>query len=581
LEEAMSLLATTLLALVVAADPGTAVFPLLKIGQGPRAAAMGEAFTALSDDATAIYWNPAGLGKIARPNFALTHQEWFASIRDEMGHAAIPLGPGALGLGLVYTGMNDVRTWQPNEPPQSFNLWSGILHAGYGLPLGESYQVGASLTGLFEDLKLAQGMGGALNLGLTGQPVENLGIGVAARHLGVMTYDGAMKKLPAEVAAGATYRWSMFNFALDGVYQVIDQTPGARFGVEFAPIKELAIRAGYRSAPVNLDGLGYLSGLTAGLGVTIGNFGVDYAFVPYGALGFTHRIGIRTVIPEPVLGDYTVCVVDAVTGEPITADIAFSGAATDAVVATAHSITAKVNSRGAVRATAENYGVGVDSFRIQTEPLIDTIYLRRIKGELVVAVFDAKTKNPIGGNVAWTGPENGSVAVPADAAGKSAGTVLAGSYRFDADGPTEEYLSQDATADVDAYRQNRQEFYLWKKGDILSLMVNFETGKADILPEFYPVIDEAGRTIKQTPQIKRIELSGHTDPRKISTPEFPSNVELSQARAEAIRKYLIDKFGIAPERIVAKGYADTRPLVPNTSPENMYKNRRTELRILE
>lgn len=109
-------------------------------------------------------------------------------------------------------------------------------------------------------------------------------------------------------------------------------------------------------------------------------------------------------------------------------------------------------------------------------------------------------------------------------------------------------------------------------------MANFEAGKADIKPEFHEVIDRAGGIIKQTPLIKKIELSGRTDPRIIHTKEFPSNWELSQAWAEAIRQYIIDKFGIAPERIVAKGYAETKPIASNATPEGMYKNRRTHSR---
>jgi chemotaxis protein MotB len=75
------------------------------------------------------------------------------------------------------------------------------------------------------------------------------------------------------------------------------------------------------------------------------------------------------------------------------------------------------------------------------------------------------------------------------------------------------------------------------------------------------------------------DLGGHADPREIATTTYPSNWELSQARAEAAKQYLVAKWGTAPERLAAHGYADTQPIAPNNTEEGMAKNRRTEFRI--
>lgn len=72
-------------------------------------------------------------------------------------------------------------------------------------------------------------------------------------------------------------------------------------------------------------------------------------------------------------------------------------------------------------------------------------------------------------------------------------------------------------------------------------------------------------------------ISGHTDPRPIHTPEFPSNWELSRARAASVARYLSEHYGIAPSRITSEGFADTKPRVPNDSPEHMQLNRRVEI----
>jgi chemotaxis protein MotB len=108
--------------------------------------------------------------------------------------------------------------------------------------------------------------------------------------------------------------------------------------------------------------------------------------------------------------------------------------------------------------------------------------------------------------------------------------------------------------------------------------VRFESGKADIRPEFEPRLVEAGEMLVANPGVM-VELAGHADPHEAVSAQFPSNWELSQARAEAVKQYLVAKFGIAPERLTAHGYADTQPMAPNDSDEGMAKNRRVEFRV--
>ncbi len=103
---------------------------------------------------------------------------------------------------------------------------------------------------------------------------------------------------------------------------------------------------------------------------------------------------------------------------------------------------------------------------------------------------------------------------------------------------------------------------------------NFETGKANLEPESYTVIDEliAFMTRKED---ERIELGGHTD--NVGKPA--ANLKLSQERAEAVRAYMIAK-GIAEDRIIAKGYGSTVPIADNKTEEGRAQNRRTEVKLL-
>ncbi len=104
----------------------------------------------------------------------------------------------------------------------------------------------------------------------------------------------------------------------------------------------------------------------------------------------------------------------------------------------------------------------------------------------------------------------------------------------------------------------------------------FPSGKADLKSEVIPVLDKIVEMAKGWPNSIRIE--GHTDNRPIHSVRFPSNWELSSARAIAVLRYFI-KRGVPAGRLAAVGYGEYHPLLPNTTPENMAKNRRVEIYI--
>lgn len=72
----------------------------------------------------------------------------------------------------------------------------------------------------------------------------------------------------------------------------------------------------------------------------------------------------------------------------------------------------------------------------------------------------------------------------------------------------------------------------------------------------------------------KLEISGHTD----NTGDKAHNEKLSEARAQAVVKALVAKYGIDAKRLTAKGYGDSKPVAPNTTDDNKAKNRRVELK---
>ena len=103
----------------------------------------------------------------------------------------------------------------------------------------------------------------------------------------------------------------------------------------------------------------------------------------------------------------------------------------------------------------------------------------------------------------------------------------------------------------------------------------FPSGSAQLTADGEQLIKKVARVIK--PLKRTIRVEGHTDNNPIATTIFPSNWELSTARAVSVVKFLIDEGGIAPEYLSAAGYGDSRPRVPNESEFNRSKNRRVEI----
>ena len=125
----------------------------------------------------------------------------------------------------------------------------------------------------------------------------------------------------------------------------------------------------------------------------------------------------------------------------------------------------------------------------------------------------------------------------------------------------------------------QDEIYLAFLGEGLIMRLSehalFDQGSADISAEALPLLDKIGAIISKTAYLIRIE--GHTDNLPIHTELFPSNWELSTARAVNVLRYFIKNHNIDPRRLAAEGFGEFHPLVANDSPENRAKNRRVEI----
>lgn len=105
--------------------------------------------------------------------------------------------------------------------------------------------------------------------------------------------------------------------------------------------------------------------------------------------------------------------------------------------------------------------------------------------------------------------------------------------------------------------------------------VQFATSSAMLLGASDALLEQVARILLDHPEITKVRIEGHTDAQGADD----KNLELSQARAEAVRIYLEDK-GVAAERMVAEGYGETMPIADNKTADGRERNRRVEIRIL-
>ena len=119
------------------------------------------------------------------------------------------------------------------------------------------------------------------------------------------------------------------------------------------------------------------------------------------------------------------------------------------------------------------------------------------------------------------------------------------------------------------------------RGLVVSLVTDkalFAKGNADLTINSKRILDIVADLIRKVPN--QVMVEGHTCDLPVASEKYPSNWELSTARAAAVVRYFIEDKGIASNRLSAAGYADSKPL-PDTRPETREKNRRVDIVILK
>ncbi len=277
-------------------NAGTRAMTFLKIGVGAKAIGMGESHVAAADDLYASYWNPAGLSQLQQPQLALMHNEWFAGINHEFVGFALPVRDiGTIGASANFLSYGELqgRDRDGNETTL-FRPYDLALIFSYARAFGASLAFGANAKFLREQIADTSGSGIAFDFGGLYRFIElPLSLGFNAQHAGprVQFIEEAFG-LPFTFRLGAAYRaWGDSLILTMDAIRPSDNDIAVGVGAGYTIANILQLRTGYKYKLGGND-LGATFGLAGGFGLTLGQFQIDYALVPFGVLGLTHRFSL-------------------------------------------------------------------------------------------------------------------------------------------------------------------------------------------------------------------------------------------------------------------------------------------------
>ncbi len=244
------------------------------------------------------------------------------------------------------------------------------------------------------------------------------------------------------------------------------------------------------------------------------------------------------------------------------------------------SVAVQVPAGGATPPAGSTIGSSVVKLQCELEALPKV-------GSVVGSVTDPETNQPVdGAHIEVTDRLNRKLDLKADANGAFRfENVPPGPLKFAVDAPG--YFTAVAEVNVRAREEAPARMLLNKRpaqpnvvvaGKEIKLkkQVHFQHDSAEILPDSQAIIEELADVMSKRPDIKNVEVQGHTD----DTGAAAYNLRLSQSRAQAVVD-AISSHGVDASRMTAKGYGQEKPLVPNTTEPNRAKNRRVQVMITE
>ena len=284
-------------------DIGSTTAQFLKLGIGAQSAGMGNAVTTIFNGTDAIYWNPANLNFIDRKEFSFSHTIWFEDVNYEWLAFALPTQYfGIFGFAFQYVSYGTIdKIDNEQNSDGSFSPLDMALYLSYANSY-KDFNFGINLKYIYSKIEQSASAV-AFDVGTTYKLNNNKTfVGATITNFGTkMKFDKEAESLPFLFKVGGSH------YILDNLIVSLDLNfPqdnevyidfGTQYAIEIADNLNFALRAGYEGRNKDIPGFNWIN---LGFGFEYLDYIFDYAFVPYGDIGMTHRLSFSIKFGQKV-----------------------------------------------------------------------------------------------------------------------------------------------------------------------------------------------------------------------------------------------------------------------------------------
>jgi hypothetical protein len=291
---------------------GISTAQFLKIGVGGRAAALGESFVAISDDASALYWNPAGLAQFKSNQVIFSHNIWLVDINHDFLGAVYHLdSDNTFGISLTSLSMDKMPVtteFAPFGNGEYFGFSDIALSVSYARRMTEQFSFGGTVKYIEETLDKLKMRGVMIDIGT----YYRTGLGSTRFAVAVSNFGAELAPDGEVVLVGKREKSEWQSFAPPTIFRIgfafepyqddehsvttsiqlnhpNDNSENVSLGVEYSWNRMLFLRGGYK---LNVDEQNYAFGAGLNVPISIAEFTFDYAFANFERLGSAHRFSI-------------------------------------------------------------------------------------------------------------------------------------------------------------------------------------------------------------------------------------------------------------------------------------------------
>ncbi|MBU2574155.1 MAG: PorV/PorQ family protein [Elusimicrobia bacterium] len=269
----------------------------LNIGSGARPAAMSSAFTAVSNDANAIYYNPAGLAAVNTRAVSFMHADWLMDASYDFAALAVPFKnfSAAFSITRLDHGGFEARG-ADRRAAGGFKSSDLSVATAFSKTLDSNSTIGFTAKYIVSSIAGYRATAAAFDAGymrklsaLGGLP---LSLGVAVRNMGRgLKYAEQRDELPLTVSAGVSACvFDAMTLVFDVKRLVYDKETSFAVGSEYNMFGAMFLRGGYSNS---LTGAGDMGNISGGAGIKFANVAVDYSFAPFGNFGAIKALSLN------------------------------------------------------------------------------------------------------------------------------------------------------------------------------------------------------------------------------------------------------------------------------------------------